>query len=60
MFAVSREVDLDDKARDVLAVANPVEGWPQRKVVEIHSTFNRTHCQETVVWTEPEAQDKAG
>lgn len=40
MFAVSREVDLDDETRDVLTVANPVKGRSQRKVVEIYSTFN--------------------
>lgn len=53
MFAVGREVDLDDEARDVLTVADPVEGGSQRQVVEVHSTFNRTHRQEPVVWTEP-------
>ncbi len=40
MLAVSREVDLDDKARDVLTVANPVKGRSQREVVEIHGTLN--------------------
>lgn len=40
VFAVSRKVDLDDKARDVLTVTNPVEGRSQRQVVEIHSTVS--------------------
>lgn len=54
MFAVSREVDLDDKAGNVLTVTDPIERRSEGEVVEIHSTFNRTHCQEPVVWTEPE------
>lgn len=56
MFAVSREVDLDDGAGDVLTVADPVEGRPKREVVEIHRTLNRSHGQEAVVRTEPDPQ----
>lgn len=40
VFAVGREVNLDDEAGDVLTVTNPIERWSQRKVVEIHSTLN--------------------
>lgn len=57
VFAVSREVDLDDEPRDVLTVTDPVEGRTQRKVVEVHSTFNWTYCEEPIVWTEPEPQE---
>lgn len=55
VFAVSREVQLDYKAWDVFAVADPVQRRSQRKIVEVHSTLHRTHCQEAVVWAEPEA-----
>ena len=54
VFAVRGEVDLDHEAGDVLTVTDPVEGRPKTKVVKIHSTFNWTHCQEAVIWTEPE------
>lgn len=57
VFAVSREVDLDDEAWDVLTVSDPVQGRSQRKVVEIHCTFNWTHSQEPIVWTEPGPQE---
>lgn len=36
VFAVSGEIDLDHEAGDVLTVANPVQGWSQRKIIEIH------------------------
>lgn len=58
MFAVSREVQLDDEAWDVFTVANPVQGWSQREVVEVHRMFHRTHCQKAVVRAEPEPQDQ--
>lgn len=50
--AVRGEVHLDDEAQDIFTVANPVERWSQRKVVEINSAVHRTHRQEAIVRTE--------
>lgn len=58
VLAVSREVQLDDKAWDVFAVADPVQRRSQREIVEVHRTLNRTHRQEAVVWAEPEAREE--
>lgn len=52
MSAVRGEVHLDDEARDIFTVANSIERWSQRKVVEIDSTVHRPHRQKAIVWTE--------
>lgn len=58
VLAVSREVQLDNKAWNVFAVADTVQGGSQREIVEVHRALNRTHCQEAVVWAEPEAREE--
>lgn len=58
VLAVSREVQLDNKAWDVFTVADPVQRGSQREIVEVHSAVNRTHCQEAVVWAEPKVREE--
>lgn len=58
VLAVSREVQLNNKPWNVFAVADPVQGGSQREIVEVHSALDRTHCQEAVVWAEPEVREE--
>lgn len=51
-LAVGGEVELDDEAGNVFAVADAVEGGAECQVVEIYSTLHRAHGQESVIRTE--------
>lgn len=56
--AVGGEVHLDDKARDALTVAAPVEGGARGQVIEVHTVLLRAHCKVLFVWAESTVQKK--
>lgn len=53
VFAVSREVQLDHKSRNIFAVADPVERRAQSQIVEIDRALHRADGQQPVIRAEP-------
>lgn len=57
VFAVGRKIHLDDKARDVLAVADAVQAGALHEVIEVDGVFGRTDGQEPAVRADPRESD---
>lgn len=57
VFAICRKIHLDDKAWDVLAVANAIQAGALHEVIEVHGVFGRTNGQESAVWADPRESD---
>lgn len=53
VFAVSGEVQLDHKARNIFAIADAIESRTQSEIVEIYRTLHRSDGQQPVIRTEP-------
>lgn len=49
VFAVCRKIHLNDKAWNVLTVANPVQGCALGEVIKVDCVLLGTHCQKPVI-----------
>lgn len=58
--AVCREIHLDHKTGNVLAVADAVQGGALGEVVEIHGVLLRSHGQEAIVGADPAQGHRQG